>query len=694
MEQNTVSIAWPEWQVESELGRGSFGVVYKVSRRDYDITSFAAVKVISIPQNRSEFDSLRSEGLSLNETTDYFKGVVSDCVSEIQLMESFKGMQNIVSVEDYKVIARQDEPGWNILIRMELLEPLNSYLCEHNFDERMTIKLGIDICSALEVCAKRNVIHRDIKPENVFINEFGSFKLGDFGIARKLEATTGSLSRKGTFDYIAPEVAAGAGYDATADIYSLGIMLYRLLNHNRLPFMDSSKQLLNKTDRENANLRRLKGERFELPCDASKEMAYVIMCACNPNPKQRFDSASAMKKALISVFESNYPGENVYNTGAYIPPALTGAAGSPERGQSAAGADPQPADRSRNSIESHIKDKQSGAAAVEQRGASAPAQTKKPKRIGIIIAAAAGALLLLACALILPRLLRRSSTVLLPSGGTNYVLIDQSSNVNINVDGSVFDRGVLLQSSEGEAARVDFDLPRGVTRFSFDVGQTEDSGGADAVIRILLDGTEAHSESTAVRSSDGLRTITIETNGAETVSIITESTAGSSDCGIVNIRTDSEQTAAPAHGSSGQNAVLLLPYDGTFYERYDGSGEETIRIGDTEYSKGAVMHNPTNRISYNGSKLIFDLNGTYSRVEFDIGRVAGTDMNDVTIQILLDGEAISIDGSGNDSLTLTSSVVSRHFSIDTSGVQSFYISMKIIGNGTTDYGVVNFYAYP
>lgn len=298
---------WPEWQIEGKpLGKGSFSVVYKAVRRDHGVESYAAIKVISIPTDPSEVDSLRSEGLDMNATRTYLRGIVNDFVSEIQLMESMKGVQNIVSVEDYKVVEKTGEIGWDIYIRMELLTSFNNYICDKKLTEEEVIKLGCDICTALEICAKRNIIHRDIKPENIFINDFGYFKLGDFGIARKMENMTGGLSQKGTFNYMAPEVANSSEYDARVDTYSLGIVLYRLLNGNRLPFLDTEKQLLNPNERRNAVDRRLHGEDLPAPCDASPAMADLILRACAYDPNMRFSSATEMKQALMSVANGTY----------------------------------------------------------------------------------------------------------------------------------------------------------------------------------------------------------------------------------------------------------------------------------------------------------------------------------------------------------------------------------------------------
>lgn len=302
MTSDVLKQIWPEWEIdEKPLGKGSYGVVYKAARRDHNVESYAAIKVISIPSDPSEMDSLRSEGLDIEASKTFLHSIVDAFVNEIQLMESLKGIQNIVSVEDYKVVEKTDGIGWNIYIRMELLTPFNTFFCGKKLTEEEVIKLGCDICTALEICGKRSIIHRDIKPENIFRNDFGDFKLGDFGIARKLENMTGGLSKKGSPNYMAPEVAAGSDYDSRVDIYSLGIVLYRQLNNNRLPFLDTKKQLLNHNERENALNRRLRGETIPAPCDASAAMADVILRACAYDPNMRFSSATEMKQALMSV---------------------------------------------------------------------------------------------------------------------------------------------------------------------------------------------------------------------------------------------------------------------------------------------------------------------------------------------------------------------------------------------------------
>ena len=228
---------WDTWYIKDIIGEGGFGKVYRIEREEFGNVYVSALKHIRIPSSQSEVKSVISDGMDKESAERYFESLTEEIVKEIVLMSKLKGNSNIVSYEDHKVVKSKDKIEWNIFIRMELLKGLVDYIGENIITKRDVIKLGIDICRALEMCQKFNIIHRDIKPENIFVSEMGQFKLGDFGIARQIEKTEFGLSKKGTFTYIAPEVYKGEAYGSTVDIYSLGIVMYRLLNNNRVPFM-------------------------------------------------------------------------------------------------------------------------------------------------------------------------------------------------------------------------------------------------------------------------------------------------------------------------------------------------------------------------------------------------------------------------------------------------------------------------
>ena len=163
------SIVFDKWKICRELGQGSYGTVYEIQREDFGGVYKAALKVITVPQSRTELQSVLDEGMTPPQAKQYFYSVVEDIGRECAIMSRLKGTGNIVSYEDHAVLRHPDGIGWDILIRMELLHPLLPYVYQHPMARRDIIRLGIDICKALELCQRYNIIHRDIKPENIFI---------------------------------------------------------------------------------------------------------------------------------------------------------------------------------------------------------------------------------------------------------------------------------------------------------------------------------------------------------------------------------------------------------------------------------------------------------------------------------------------------------------------------------------------
>ena len=290
--------AWPEWKIIEKIGEGSFGKVYKAQRTERGKSFYSAIKIINIPGSQSELNSVRSETGDDQSARQYFQNLVEECIQEISTMEYFRGNSYIVSVEDFKVMEYLDAIGWEISIRMEYLTSFMDYCAEKQLTEKEVIKLGMDLSKALEYCRKLKIIHRDIKPENIFVSRFGDFKLGDFGIARELERTMSGFSKKGTYSYMAPEMYKGEKYDSRVDIYSLGIVLYRLMNHNRLPFMSLEKQFITYRDKENALNKRVAGEQMGIPADAGEQFARIILKACAYDPAQRYQTPEELYGAL------------------------------------------------------------------------------------------------------------------------------------------------------------------------------------------------------------------------------------------------------------------------------------------------------------------------------------------------------------------------------------------------------------
>lgn len=298
MEYTIGTAVFNDWIITREIGQGATGRVYEIEKKGYGEKIRAALKIIKIPRDPSDIKSVMSEGMTEADVTEYFKEFVDEILKEIKIMVSLKEHPNIVTYEDHSIYSHEDGIGCDILIKMELLTPFQDWQMKHPMDERKILQLGCEISSALAYAAEHGLMHRDVKPENIFVDSLGRFKLGDFGIARTIEKTTSGLSQKGTQNYMAPEVYIGRKYGAAVDIYSLGMVLYRLLNNNRLPFYPPITEKISYSDKENALLKRIQGEPVPEPQNGSQELKKIVLKACEYRPENRYVSMAEMHSAL------------------------------------------------------------------------------------------------------------------------------------------------------------------------------------------------------------------------------------------------------------------------------------------------------------------------------------------------------------------------------------------------------------
>lgn len=279
------------WRISRLIGEGAYGRVFEVEKTTYGFTARSALKVVSIPPSPSMVTSALSEGMSEREVEGYFGEIVEGFINEAALLSSLRH-PGIVDYQDHEVVAHKGTIGWDVLLRMELLEPLPMRLvATGTMEQSEVVRLGIELADALAFCHEHDIVHRDVKPENIFADTTNRFKLGDFGVSRAMEGTAGALSRRGTESYMAPELYRGEAYGATVDVYALGLVLYRLLNANRLPFLPLAPASIGHVDRQQALERRLSGEPLPQPPGCSDELFAILLRASAYDSKDRLRAA-------------------------------------------------------------------------------------------------------------------------------------------------------------------------------------------------------------------------------------------------------------------------------------------------------------------------------------------------------------------------------------------------------------------
>ena len=291
-----IRLPWRDWKIVKDLGGGAYGRVYEIERTISGIQEKAALKIVSRPKNKDEIESYYNEGYSKADLIASYESEIQNYVQEYKLMKELQGESNIVSCDDFTMVPHEDGIGGDIFIRMELLTSLQQILRERSLSEQEIIKLGKDISHALVLCESKNIIHRDIKPANIMVSQFGNYKLGDFGVSKIMDHATFATSM-GTPEYQAPEIVHMERYGQAADIYSLGITLYWLLNNRRMPFIDANGKITAEL-KDEAMDRRYRGEKLPAPKNGSTKLKKIVLKACEYHPENRYASAQEMYDAL------------------------------------------------------------------------------------------------------------------------------------------------------------------------------------------------------------------------------------------------------------------------------------------------------------------------------------------------------------------------------------------------------------
>ena len=258
------------YEILEVLGTGGMAVVYK--GRDTILNRVVAIKVL-----KPEF----------NADEDFVRKFQKESQAAASLSHP-----NIVNVFDVGYSSDVHYIVMEIVNGNTLRDYLNKM--QGFMREEAIINIGLQIASALSQAHHNEIVHRDIKSQNILINEQGSVKVADFGIARA--ATTATIVNTkeviGSVHYASPEQARGGIVDARSDIYSLGILLYELAT-KKLPFEGDSpvtvalKQI--KDDLPNPKL---------INGDISDGLASIIHKCAEKMPNDRYQDINDMIEDL------------------------------------------------------------------------------------------------------------------------------------------------------------------------------------------------------------------------------------------------------------------------------------------------------------------------------------------------------------------------------------------------------------
>jgi predicted Ser/Thr protein kinase len=279
-----------KYEVRREVGRGGMGIVYE------------------------GFDPLISRRVALKTfISEFFDGTQSDnLLTRLRREAQAAGRlshPNIIAVYDYGEDIVKDAEGVETstaFIAMEFVEgrSLESY-CDANerFPMREIERIMSELLDALEYSHSHGVVHRDIKPANIILLADGTVKVADFGVAR-IESST--LTQVGTVlgspSYMSPEQFMGQIVDGRSDLYSAGVVLYRLLTAE-VPFAGGFTSVMHRVLNDNPPPPSVLNVQVPTGFDA------VLRRAMAKRPDDRFQSAGEFKQAILEA-KSRAPGDD------------------------------------------------------------------------------------------------------------------------------------------------------------------------------------------------------------------------------------------------------------------------------------------------------------------------------------------------------------------------------------------------
>jgi len=263
---------WGHFLILGRIGRGSFGNVYRA--HDTKLQSDIALKL------------MREDGDS--------RANVARVLKEARLLARVRH-PNVVTV--YGADQIDGRVGlWMELVRGTTLEDLLQR--QGTFGAREASVVGLDLCRAVASVHRAGLIHGDIKTHNVMREEGGRNVLMDFGAGKDLDLdflyayAGGSDDFAGTPLYVAPEVFSGSPRTKASDVYSLGVLLFRLVT-KRYPVEGQTRSAV-----EDAHRRRTRAHLRDVRPDLPDEFVTIVERALDPDPRKRFETAGAFEIAL------------------------------------------------------------------------------------------------------------------------------------------------------------------------------------------------------------------------------------------------------------------------------------------------------------------------------------------------------------------------------------------------------------
>lgn len=284
-------VRWEGWQAVRPLGAGTAGEVFEIQHYGPAGIESAALKVLQLPREPGAVRHQLEAGSDMETLKQRYHGRMEAVAGAYSLMAALSAHPNVITAEEPVCEPMADGIGWEVRVKSQLLGPVSAAFSQ-GATEQQVLRLGTDVATALALCQERGFVHEAVKPGNVFVTDEG-FCLGDFGSAKATGMPSG-----GDLSCMCPEAYWGMAYDGRADVYALGLMMYRMLNGGFLPLCYPG--MTPEAEKE-AHTARLTGTALPAPAMGSPALQALVLQACAYEPAKRFGSALELRAALLQL---------------------------------------------------------------------------------------------------------------------------------------------------------------------------------------------------------------------------------------------------------------------------------------------------------------------------------------------------------------------------------------------------------
>lgn len=253
-----------------------------------DGISEASFWVVEFPVSADDYFVLCENGMTEEQAVDFFRQAAEDFIGSIRKQTENESENNLLHIEESDITVSDDGRCSTVMLLTKQVYSLQAYFSRHYMDAEDVVRLGIQMCKAVMAIKANELPCRLLTVDNIFVDFDKNFYLGCFG-------------NEADIRFQSPEEHRGEQTVYNADVHSIGVIMYTLLNDNRLPLLPPNVTIPTESEIAAAVQNRHAGVPLPPPRHSSAALSGIVLKACAYKAKARFTGTDELKNTLESL---------------------------------------------------------------------------------------------------------------------------------------------------------------------------------------------------------------------------------------------------------------------------------------------------------------------------------------------------------------------------------------------------------